>query len=197
MIRKKDYSKIRNEKLGERLKKILNTRSILIAVILIFLFLLLKQYFKGILLLLIFFPMSLYTVRVTRFVNYITLETNTASTILMAYLYGPVIGTLAGFMLSAYGYFANSVTKFLSMIDMVLTALTGLFVGALLHGKMPFSIAFIIAILVKNGIGFVLYHFFFDPDKVQNVVYRTTHLIWNIFIVRLLYELIYAVYMAI
>ena len=180
---KKKYSKL--------IEKYLTTKWILIVLLLLFLLLLFSQAFKGILLLVALVPLAKYSVRVTRFVNYITLETYTASAILFGYIYGPVPGLLTGLFLGLYGYLSNSVTKFLALMNVFVAAVTAFVVGY--FGSMNFSIFFIFAILLFNIIAYIVF-FFLDPDQLQNITYRITHVLWNIGVVRLIFMLIFDLY---
>ncbi|MBN1503194.1 hypothetical protein JW930_06650 [Candidatus Woesearchaeota archaeon] len=181
-------------KIQKTIKKYLTWRFLLIGIIFILLLFLLSDFVKGILLLVIFFPMSLYTARITKFVNGVTLETATASTILIAYLYGPSLGALAGLVITAWSYLANSIAKLRAYLDIIYTTFCGFFAGYMTRFDFNFGTAFVIAIIVKNVVAFFFNHFFFDPDKISNIVYRITHLILNVFIYRLFFELIYAAY---
>lgn len=180
---KKKYSKL--------IEKYLTTKWILIVLLLLFLILLFSQAFKGILLLIVLVPLSKYTVRVTRFVNYITLETYTGSAILFGYIYGPMPGLLTGLFLGMYGYLSNSVTKFLALMNVFVSCITGFVVGY--FSFMNFSTVFIYAILFNNLFASILF-FFLDPDQLQNITYRITHVFWNIGIVRLIFIFIFDFY---
>jgi len=180
---KKKYSKL--------IEKYFSMKWILVVLILLFLMLLFSQAFKGILLLIVLIPLAKYTVRITKFINYITLETYTGSAILFGYIYGPVAGLLTALLLGLYAYLSNSVTKFLALMNVFITAITGFVVGY--FGHMGFSTVFIYAILLNNIIAYVIF-FFLDPDQLQNVIYRITHVLWNIGLVRLLFVLIFNIY---
>ena len=79
------------------------------------------------------------------------------------------------------------------MIDAILAAAVGAFCGYLATMNLSFSTVFIFGILFKNLTGLIIYYFT-DPNQIQNVVYRTTHTIWNLAIVRLLFILIFNVF---
>lgn len=184
------------ERYSKLIKKNLTAKRILIILLVLFVLLIFYKAFRGIILLILFIPMAKYSVRVTAFVNYVTLETYTASTILMAYLFGPLAGLLTGLFLGTYAYLVNSITKFLALLNVVVAATTGVFIGFLVSvfiKDMSFSHAFIWGMLFNNLVAYILF-VFMDPDQIQNVTYRTTHIIWNIFIVRLVFILIFNLY---
>jgi hypothetical protein len=155
---------------------------------------------KGILLLVFFLPLAKYSVKVTQFVPHITLETYTGSSIMMAFLYGPIVGSISALVLGFYGYLSNSISKFLAFINVFVAALTCFLVGILLsNGILPknnFELVFVIAIVFNNLVAYLAF-LYADPDQIQNVVYRTTHLFWNSLISRLFFSLILWIYLLI
>lgn len=177
-------------------KKYLDTKKILIIFILLILILMFSKAFKGILLLLILIPLTKYSIRLTAFVPHVTLETYTGSALLMAYIYGPVAGALTALVLGIYGYFSNSITKFLALLNVFVATFTSLFIGFLVQHKLinfGFTKTFIIGIILNNIISYFVF-LVFDPDQIQNIIYRTTHVIWNCFISQLFFTLLYFIY---
>ncbi|MEM3374609.1 MAG: hypothetical protein QXE31_05305 [Candidatus Woesearchaeota archaeon] len=184
------------EKYTQLAKKYLDTKKILVIFIALILILMFSKAFKGILLIILFIPLVHYSVRITRFVPHITLETYTGSAILMAYLYGPAAGALSALVLGIYGYFSNGVTKFLALLNVFVATLTGFVFGFLVQHKLlnlGFSSTFFVAILFNNIVSYFVF-LVFDPDQIQNVIYRITHVIWNGFISILFFTLLYNLY---
>jgi hypothetical protein len=188
-LKNKQYQKV-----NKILRKYLTLRYLIIGIIIIVLLLIFEDFVKGIILTAIFIPMGVYSVRATRFVNYITLETVSASAILMGFMFGPIIGFFFGLFVLMFSYIKSSVTKLTAVVDCFLTGFAGIvpFVIKNFFPSISFSSAFIVGILTKNIIGWIVF-IFLDPDQLQNITYRTTHIIWNIVIVRLLFILIYNV----
>ncbi len=189
-------AKVKEKKLLEKFKTYFTPRNLIIGFILLFLTLILSNIVKGAVLMILFFPLALYSARVTKFINGVTLETATASSVLMGYIYGPSIGALSAFVLTTWSYVANSIVKLRAYLDIIFTTIAGFLAGYLKTMGFNFTMVFIISIVIKNIVAFILNHFFFDPDKIGNMIYRVTHIILNIFIYRLLFELIYKVFVA-
>ncbi|MEM2131319.1 MAG: hypothetical protein QXR96_02245 [Candidatus Woesearchaeota archaeon] len=176
-------------------KKYLDTKKVLIIFIVLVFILMFSKAFKGILLLIIFIPLVQYSIRLTKFVPYVTLETYTGSAILMAYIYGPLAGSLTALFLGIYGYFINGITKFLALLNVFVATFTGFLIGFLIQHKIlnfGFTTTFIIAIIINNIISYFV--FLIDPDQIQNITYRVTHTLWNCFISQLFFSLLYYIY---
>jgi hypothetical protein len=185
--------KRQNLKYEEAFKHYFSKKYLIIGLLVLLVILLFKNSIVGIALTALFIPMSKYTVRVTRFVNYITFETYTASTIMMAFMYGSTAGLWSGLFFGLYGYLSNSVTKFLALLNVFVAAIMGFLIGMFRDSfHNDFNMAFIVAILVNNVIAYFIF-LVMDPDQVQNVTYRITHVLWNIFVVRLFFLVIYDV----
>ncbi|MFH0876556.1 MAG: hypothetical protein V1859_11575 [archaeon] len=191
-VRKEHKEKTKFElKIEKTLRKYLTFRYILIGIIGFILFLLYTDYFKGLFLMVIFLPLALYTTRITKFIEGVTIETHTASTVLMGFLYGPQIGELCGFILTGWAYIGNGVAKVRAYLDIGYTILAGYIAGWLSLKGLSFGMTFTLAILAKNIFSFLLNHFFFDPDKMSNLTYRISHLFLNVLIYRLFFEVLY------
>ena len=187
---------LKDTKLAQKIKEKLTIRNMIIGGIILFVILILSNVVKGLLLLIVFFPMALYTVQLTRFVDGVTLETYTASSIVMAYLYGPKIGMICAFLLTAWSYFGNGIVKLRAYLQIMYNTISGYITGyiAFANHNLSFSTVFILSILINNGIAFVFNHLWFDPDKLSNIMYRITHMLLNIGIYRLIFELFYELF---
>lgn len=185
------------EKYNRLIKKYFTVKRILVVVIILIVILMFSKAFKGILLLFLFFPLAKYSVKITAFVPHITLEQYTSGTLTMAYIYGPVIGALSGLVLGLYGYLSNSISKFLALTNVFVAALVGFVIGYLVKGGMlqntPFSTVFIIGIVMFNAIAYLVF-LYLDPDQLQNVAYRISHLFFNGLISVLFFDLLFRLY---
>ncbi|MCM2326103.1 MAG: hypothetical protein NDI94_06570, partial [Candidatus Woesearchaeota archaeon] len=148
------------EKYNKDVKKYFTTKRVLIAVITLFVFIMYSAQLKGVILLALFFPLAKYSVKITAFVPHVTLEQYTSATLLMAYLYGPVVGAISGFMLGFYGYFSNGISKFLALVNVFIAGFIGFMLGHLVKNgflkSWSFYSAFVLGILVFNAIAFVI-----------------------------------------
>jgi len=189
-----DHEKEKNkEKYNKFVKKYFTLKRVLLFVIILVLVMMFSKALKGILLLVLFFPLAKYSVKVTAFVPHVTLEQYTSSTIFLAYLYGPMVGALAGLVLGLYGYLSNSISKFLALTNVVVAALTGLVIGILKDGMLKtfsFYWVFVIGILFFNVVAYLVF-LYVDPDQIQNVSYRVSHLFFNGLISVLFFNLLY------
>lgn len=170
------------EKYNKLVKKFLNTKNVLIFAILLLVFLMFSSAFKGILLVILFLPLARYSVKITAFVPHVTLEQYTSSTIFIAYIYGPIAGALSGIVLGLYGYLSNGISKFLALVNVVVAALTGFMIGTFVKSGFmttwSFSSSFILGIVIFDVIAFIVFYFV-DPDKLQNLTYRSSHVFFN------------------
>lgn len=185
------------EKYTKLAKKYLDTKKILIILLVLVLVLAFSQAFKGILLLIIFLPMAKYSVRATAFIPHVTIETYTASSLLMTYLFGPITGFLSALVLGFYGYLSNGISKFLALVNVFVTSITCFIVGLLVQshifGTLSFTIVFSFGIILDNVIAYFVF-LVLDPDQLQNRIYRATHILYNLFITQLFFSLIYEIF---
>ncbi|MBD3204122.1 hypothetical protein GF327_07535 [Candidatus Woesearchaeota archaeon] len=140
---------------------------------------------------LFFLPLAFYTTRYTRFVEFVTIETHTASTVMMGYIYGSLVGVVSGFCLSTWAYLGNGIAKLRAYLDIFYTIFAGYAAGYLETKGFSFPVAFSLAIIIKNSISLILNHLFFDPDKLSNLMYRVTHVFLNVFIYSLFFTALY------
>ena len=196
-VKKNKKKALKDSKTAQNIKDKLTPRNMIIGAIAIFIILILSNVIKGILLLIIFFPMALYTVQLTRFVDGVTLETYTGSSIVMAYIYGPNIGLLCAFLLTAWSYFGNGIVKLRAYLQIMYNSVSTFITGyiAFTYTDLSFSTVFILSILINNGIAFVFNHLWFDPDKLSNIMYRITHSLLNLGIYRLIFQLFYDLFL--
>ncbi len=187
-------NKKQKNKYNKLVKKYFTLKRIIIFLLLLVIFLMFSDALKGVLLLVLFFPLSKYSVKVTAFVPHITLEQYTSSTLLMTYLYGPVVGALSGFVLGMYGYLSNSISKFLALTNVFVCAFNAVFIGVLLNrgvfAKLSFSWVFIMGILSFNLFAYLVF-LYVDPDQLQNAIYRISHVLFNSLISVIFFNLIH------
>jgi hypothetical protein len=188
-----DERKKTKEKYNRFVKKYFTLKWVLIAVILLILVMMFSKAIKGVLLLILFFPLAKYSVKATAFVPHVTLEQYTSSTLLIAYMYGPFAGALSGLVLGLYGYLSNSISKFLAIVNVFIAAFVGFLIGYLNQSKImnfPFYTTFVIGILVFNAIAYIVF-LYVDSDQIQNVSYRLSHVFFNGLISVLFFNLLY------
>jgi len=186
----------KKEHYNRLVKKYLTTKRILIGIIILLVVMTFSKALKGVFLLIFFFPLAKYSVKITAFVPHVTLEQYTSSTILMAYLYGPIVGALSGLILGLYGYLSNSISKFLALTNVFVAAFVGILVGQF-KGNFPtwsFSSVFIVAILIFNAIAYLVF-LYIDPDQLQNAAYRLSHVFFNCLISVLFFNLLHKLYL--
>ncbi|MBU0757224.1 MAG: hypothetical protein KKF44_04110 [Nanoarchaeota archaeon] len=186
---------IRSKKPGlkEKIKKHLNLRTLLITIVGIILLLMYSKYITAVVLMVAFLPLAWYTVQFTRFIDGITIETHTASCILLGFMFGSQFGMISGFVLSSVAYLGNGIAKIRGYLDIIYTGLGAGYVAGYMAANTTFSfeVVFVLVTLIKNFVSFILNHLFFDPDKLSNFTYRITSTFLNTLVYRVFFVLIY------
>jgi len=166
----------------------LTVRNFFLGISFLILFFLYKNVVKGIFLAITFIPLAVVTIRASRFIPHVNIESVTASSLLLAYLYGPNLASIFALVAGMYGLFKANFIRFLLIVNWIHLIMT-LYLMSLLKG-LSFDMYFIIGILLKNLISFLIL-LVLDPDQIQNITHRITHTIWNLAIARLLFLVIY------
>ena len=173
-------------------KKYLNSRTFLIIVIFLVVSLLYFKYIAGIVLLAVFLPITFITIRYSKMVPHVAIESNTAMTYFIGYTYGPVAALIYGPFVGISCYLLNSFVSLGYMTTPVLAGLTGALV-AILKSAFGFSFinAFFIALIVRTIIAFPWFMIFYDPVEV--FTHQTSQFFSNLVIYLPLLSALYGV----
>ena len=139
------------------IKKYLNLRNILIMFILIISYLMFPKILQPVILILIFYPISLVSCRVTKYVKFMTAETITPFTIFLGYLYGWQWGVFFGFVLGTYMWTQTAMNQltFIECITYIFAAFFGHWAAGWFPGN--FVAGYLVAVTLKKNITFVIH----------------------------------------
>lgn len=160
----------------------------MLAIILILALSIFTDIFKAAILILIFTPSIVYTLRASKFIPHLNIETLSASTLLLGYLHGPMIAFIFALAAGMYGLLKSNFIRYLMIVRIIVTAIVGAIMA--FFTSMNFNTNFIVGILVMNVLLYFIY-MVIDPDIIQNYTHRASHLIWNLLVVRFIFILIY------
>ncbi len=162
-------SKLNKEikKLKKDIKKFLNTRTITFVLILIVVSLIWFKYVAGIILLVIFLPITFITIRYSKMVPHVAIESNTAMTYFIGYTFGPVAALIYGPLVGISCYALNSFISLGYMTTPIIAGVTGALVAILKNAfGFSFAQAFFISLVVRTLIAFPWFMMFYDPIEV-------------------------------
>ena len=178
----------KNKRIERLFKKYFKVKYVLISLIAILLLSLFNNIFKALILIAIFLPLVVWTFQVSRFIPHINIETLSASTLLLGYIFGPLVALIFGLSAGMFGLFKANFIRYLMVVRIIVTALVGF--GMAFFTNIDFNLNFIIGILAMNIILYFIY-LVIDPDPIQNVTHRASHLLWNLFLVRFIFVALY------
>jgi hypothetical protein len=178
-IVKNNHKPKRKKTLLSRAKKVkfLNKKTLLFAFAILILLLVLKKFVIGILLILIFAPLSVITLRFSRFVPHVSIETNTASSIFMGYLFGPTIGFFFCLGVGGYGYVKNSLLNITFISSLIYACFAAVMAGVFHSLNLSFFWCFLLPNLIRVTVMIPYYMLLADPFEV--ITHQTTHFILN------------------
>jgi hypothetical protein len=155
------------DKLKAKVKQYLNTRNVLVVLLFLIASLLWSKYIIGILLVVIFTPITIFMVRYSKFIPHVTAECNTALACFTGFIFGPVVGFFYGVSVGGIAYIANSLVTPASMSTVILAGVSGAIVGILSSFfGMGFVVAYVIAVITRTILGLIWFPMFADPIEV-------------------------------
>jgi len=170
------------------LKKYFNVKYVLIGIIVFLLFAMFGDIFKAMVLLVIFFPLGAYSMKIAKIVPHIDVEIVSGATLLIGYLHGPALAVIYCIMTGFYGMILVSHIRFLKVVRFMVTALSAFIMA--FFTNLSFNTNFIIGIILMNVIAYFVY-LVLDPDPIQNITHRLSHLAWNLIVMRLIFTAAY------
>mgnify|MGYP001595128978 FL=1 len=175
-------------------KKYFNLRNVIIGLLVLFISLLYSKYLAGIILIIIFAPLSMLIIRYSRMIPHVSADSNLAMSCLMGVLFGPVFGLLYGLIVGLFAYGMNSFIRITSLSTILLAALSGFFCSILVtYMHFPFITAFIIIVLARTVVAWPLFSIL-GTDPFENFTHQLSQLLFNLIIylpiLTILYNLI-------
>ena len=166
-------------KYSEQLKKIFTLKRILFSSIFLIASLLWFRYIAGIILLLVFVPLTFLTIRYSKLVPHISIESNTGMSCFMGYVFGPSIGFIYGIVAGLIGYVGNSFVSLTYIATIFMAGVTALLSGILHSMGFSFTHAFIAAILIRTVISYFLFGFL-GINPFERMTHQLSQLLSNL-----------------
>jgi len=177
-------------------KKYLTIRNILVFIILLTLYIAFPKLLQPIILIIFFYPISLFSCRLTKYIKFLNTETITGFTVFLGYLYGWKWALFFGFVLGTYMWsqtYMNQLT-FVQCFTYIFAAYFG-YCSSIWFPK-NFLIGYLVAVTIKNVLNFVVF-LFFNPSLVENISHTIAAVITNTFIMPIFLQLLYNLIMTI
>ena len=174
------------------LKKFLTPRRALLLMILLLVGIFWFQYIAGVVILGLFIPITFITVRYSKMVPHISIESNTAMTFFVGYVFGPIFALIYGPIIGIGCYVINSFVSPAYISTPIIAGISGALVG-FLHESLQLSFvhAFIIGLVSRTIIAFPWFMLFNDPVEV--VTHQVTQFFSNLIIYLPLLSALYSI----
>jgi hypothetical protein len=172
----KKFIKTRKEYYPFDIKKYLTLRNITIFFLLIFSYLIFPKYTEAIILMMIFYPISLFTAKLSKYVRTMNINVLEPFTIFLSMVYGWKIALFFGGILGTYIWAQVGMNQ-KTMTNCLMTYFSA-FIGQWIFTLLPNSFlwAFLIAGMIRNFLTFLVF-LLVNP----NVLANATHLTCDIF----------------
>ncbi|MFH2021202.1 MAG: hypothetical protein ABIJ34_07315 [archaeon] len=181
------------DKIRAKLKKIFTLKRVLFVTIFFIACLAWFKYIAGIILVVIFTPITIMIIRYSRFIPHVTADNNLAFACLMGFLFGPVISVLYALIVGMISLVVNSHVKIPSLASLMLAAVGSVFctlLGAQFH--MSFSTSFMIVAVVRTFVALPIFNLL-GVSPIENISHQTSQMLCNLIIYLPLLSLLYKI----
>jgi hypothetical protein len=172
-------------------KKYFNLRNFLILIIFIILYILYAKIFQAVLLIVLLFPLTQFSVRTSKYVKDFSIEMLTPFSIFLGYVYGWKWGAFFGVILGSYMWAQVSI-KDKTIVSIFLCGLSA-YLGQLSAGWFPgnFALAYLVVITIRNVLAFIMY----IPlnTMFNNIVYTLSDSFFNTLLMSIFLNLLYKI----
>ncbi|MBN1503268.1 hypothetical protein JW930_07045 [Candidatus Woesearchaeota archaeon] len=189
-MKKKKLFQTRSDYYPFDIRKYITVKNVLILLLLIFLYLLFPKYMQVIILMMIFYPISVVTARITKYMRGFHIETMTSFTLFLGYVYGWRWALLFGLGLGSYIWSQAGINQ-KTLLTILITGLCA-FLGYWVQPISNFFWAYILASSIRNIISFVLF-LFVNPDIFNNITHTVNDFIWHTLIMSNIVNAIYKI----
>jgi hypothetical protein len=176
------------------IKKYLNLRNILLILFLAIIYFVFPKYVQPIILIIAIYPLSLLSVKTSKYVKTLNVEILTPMTIFIGYVYGWQWAMFYGFVLGSYMWSQTSLNSmtFVNCITYIFSA----YFGYLAHIWFPnnFILGYIIAVSIRNVITFIMF-LFFNPSLFENITHTLSEVMTNTLLAPIFLNLLYKLIM--
>ncbi|MBT3721153.1 hypothetical protein HN789_02050 [archaeon] len=165
----------------QNFKKYLTLRNFLIAGIFFVIYLMFSNLAKAIVFMAIFTPLGMLSIKTTKFIPHVGVETVTATSFFMGYMFGWPVGAFFGLILGSYMW--GSVAGFSQFVILMIglngqVAILGAWFFKLGWG---FPIAYTVGMAIRNFSSWAL-GIAMGADPVSNIGHTVADVIWNMII---------------
>ncbi|MBN2422890.1 hypothetical protein JXB41_06700 [Candidatus Woesearchaeota archaeon] len=164
-----------------------NLKILIIIVIILIVF---HKYVVRILLCLVLGFIGIKSLEVTRFVPYISIESLTASAILISFLYSWQLAVVFSIIFGTYGYIKISRFNLISITQIMLMCLSSVVSSLLASLDKPFFISYILIFLGKSILSYPIMELV-NPNPAKNLTHALGDGFFNMFITVHFMNLIY------
>lgn len=182
------------DKLRERLKQFFTLKRVLLSSVLLFVALLWFKYLAGIILVVVFTPITVFVIRYSRFIPHVTADCNLAFASLMGYAFGPIIGGIYAAVVGMISLVMNSHVKIAALASVLLAAIGAILCSVLGTSLgLSFNHSFFIVAIIRTVIAFPLFATL-GTDPLENFTHQTSQMLCNLIIYLPLMGLLYSIF---
>lgn len=165
--------------LKKDIKKFLNIKVILGLLIFLIVSFMWFRYIAGLVIVAVFAPITFLSVRYSKMVPHISIETNTGMSAFMGYAFGPVMGSIYAMIVGLSCYVGNSFISATYLAIPVLGAFCAVIMGILAGIGIKFSTAFAITIITRTIVAYYLYAIL-GADPIERLTHQASQMLTNL-----------------
>ena len=190
--KKRKFIKLDKSQYPFDIKKYLTLRNLLIMLLLITLYLFFAKDIQAILLIIVFYPISLFAARTTKYVKHVSTDTIAAFTVFLGYLYGWKWGLFFGLGIGLV-IWSQTALNLLTMINLTTYGVAAI-AGHLSAGWFgsEFYTGYVVAIMIRNVYAFTVF-LLFNPNVVENFTHTFSEFITNTLLYPIVLNILYGV----
>src|SRR3989344_334947 len=166
-----------------------NGKMLLLAVISLIIF---NKYIIIIGVFILFGILGIISLQVTRLIPHVSIETISASSILLGYLWGWKLGLAFGVIFGLYGYMKISLIKLKTIIAAMLMGICGVIAAIFASLGYSFASAYLLTFLIKMGLNQIIFPLV-ESNMTENFIRSFGDPIFNMLITFQLMQLIYTI----
>jgi hypothetical protein len=165
--------------LKKDIKKILNIKVILGLLIFLIISFMWFKYIAGLVIVAVFAPITFLSVRYSKMVPHISIETNTGMSAFMGYVFGPIIGSIYAIIVGLTCYVGNSFISATYLAIPMLGAFCAVLMGLLSGIGIKFATAFAITIITRTVVAYYLYAIL-GADPIERLTHQASQMLTNL-----------------
>ncbi|NTV24379.1 MAG: hypothetical protein HGA85_08505 [Nanoarchaeota archaeon] len=180
------------QKLKAQLKKYITIRKLILGIIFLIFSLLYFKYVAGLILVAIFTPITIMSVKYSKMVPHISIESNTGMAVFMGYCFGPVVGLIYGIVVGGVAYTVNSFISLTYRSTVLLAGVAGGIAGLLHLFGISFTHAFIAAIIIRTAIAWPWFTMI-GISPFESFTHQTSQMFFNLIIYLSILSFLYGI----